>query len=148
MSWNSLNNEDVLAEFNPLEKAAFDDLQSPGGQSMLGGIVDNAVERVRAAIRAGGYSLGPESTLPDGVRGEAIAIVRWRFLLAIPKAEALQTKERQSMYEDALKLLDKIADGKFRTEDPPAPVDATSLAPAPQFTEKTRNWTAARQDGI
>ena len=123
MSWAVLNTEDVLSEFTLQEAAALRTLQGSGSGSGLPFtnidiIVARTIDDVRGYIIAGGYQVDPtfDNTLPLGLFQTAIAIARWRVLISTPLLKQLQTDDRKKAYEDALKKLTLIAEGKFAIE--------------------------------
>ncbi len=131
MSWAVLTTEDVLSEFTLQEAAALRTLQGSGSGSGLPFanidiIVVHAVDEIRGYISAGGYTLDPilDTTIPLGLFEDAIALARWRILIAVPMLKQLQTEERRLAYEAALKKLQLIADQKFVPESPT--IDTTS----------------------
>ncbi len=131
MSWAVLNTEDVLSEFTIQEAAALRTLQGSGSGSGLpfeniDEIVARVIDEVRGYIIAGGYAVDPiyDNTLPLGLFEDAIAIARWRVLIATPLLKQLQTEDRKKAYDDALRKLALIAEQKFLPE--PIPDDTTN----------------------
>ena len=115
MAWTTLTTDELLQEFNAREQAALDAIK---GDAALAGILDRAVAEFRSAITAGGYTVGDEGTLPDGLKSLCIALARWRFLVSVGKNEALQTKERKDAHDRALTILDKIVAQDYAVESP------------------------------
>lgn len=144
MSWNTLSAAQVAAQLTAAEKAAVD---TASGASPLAGITSNSVAEVRGYIRAGGYTLGTGDTVPDALRHAAIIVSIWRFLITLPNAEKLQTKQRETEYERAVKLLERVADGEFDLEEPAAADDEDVVTASPRMTDKTRELTRDEQDG-
>ncbi len=126
MSWEQLNTEDVLSEFTMSEASALRTLQGSGSGSGLpflnmDEITGRVIDEVRGYIQAGGYALDVISnTIPLGLFEDAIAICRWRYLIATPLLKQLQTEERKLAFEAALAKLLAIAHQEFFVE-PPAP---------------------------
>jgi hypothetical protein len=120
MSWaTALSESDVLAEFTAQEAALITKLQ--GGTDNLAILVSRAIAEVRDAIRAGGYDLDADGTLPLGLHSDCIAIARWRFLLSLPDAaKPFQTEGRKAAFEEAQKKLGKISNQEWAVE-PPSP---------------------------
>ena len=118
MSWPSApTSSDLASEFTPDEIALVTELQ--GGTSNLAVVVSRAIAEVRDAIRAGGYDLDAEGTLPLGLHSDCIAIARWRYLISLPNAaKELQTDARKSAYEEAQKKLGKISNQEWAVEPP------------------------------
>src|SRR5579862_7631761 len=106
MSWNALTDLDVIAEaFNPTEQNSLRALQSADN---LAAIVQSVVNSVRGHIIAGGNQLGPDGTIPDQLRPEAVALVRWQWLTSFPQLQKLQTPGRKAESDDAKSVLKEI----------------------------------------
>ncbi len=131
MSWEVLTTEDVLVEFTVAEATSLRNLQGSGSGSgapfyNIDAIVVNVIDEVRGYITSGGYAVDAifDNTIPTGLFNDAIAIARWRVLIAVPMLKQLQTEERKLAYEAALKKLQLIAEQKFVPEPPiPDPVN-------------------------
>lgn len=162
MAWEQLVTEDVLSEFTVAEAAAIRTLQGSGSGSGLpfvniDDIVGRVIDEVRGYIEAGAYELDAISnTIPLSLFEDAIAIARWRLLIATPGLKQLQTDERQKAFEDALAKLAMIAQGKFAVEPPvPSTIPRTGIwnsenklvmrthpvpRPGAQFTPQTNTY--------
>jgi hypothetical protein len=77
-----------------------------------------------AQILVGGNQIGQAGTVPDQIRGDAIAIVRWRWFCSLPKTD-LQSQFRKDQYESAQKHIEKIREGKEKVEIPSNPQNVT-----------------------
>jgi hypothetical protein len=117
MAWTTLTTDEVLQEFTQHEQSALAQIKG-GSSDALAGILDRVVSEFRGAIRAGGHTLGDEGTLPDSLRGHAVAVARWRYLTSIGKAEALQTDARKAANTRAETILDKLALQELPVEPP------------------------------
>ncbi len=131
MSWAVLNTEDVLSEFTLQEASALRNLQGSGSGSgapflNIDIIVSHVIDAVRGFIIAGGYAVDPafDNTLPLTLFQDAIAIARWRVLIATPLLKQLQTEDRRLACKEALAKLELIAQQKFAPE--PIPGDTTN----------------------
>jgi len=138
MSWEILTTEDVLSEFTLSEAAAIRQLQGSGTGSGLpfaniDEIVVHAVDEVRGFIIAGGYAVDLilDTTIPIGLFEDAIAIARWRLLIATPSFRQLQTEERRLAFDEAMKKMFLIAAQEFFIEPP-----------IPEVNPRTGNWNA------
>jgi hypothetical protein len=126
MAWIAFLTSHVLSEFTPNEAASIRNLQGSGsgpGYVNIDVITARTVDEVRGFILAGDYAIDDtnNNTLPKGLFADAIAIARWRTLIAAPQLKQLQTAERQKAYEDALAKMNKIADQQFNVEPPIPP---------------------------
>ena len=142
MSWEIFTTEDAISQFTQAETAAIRTLQGSGSGWGSGSgeqyanvdiIVANVIDEVRGYIIAGDYAvdLTDDRTLPIALFDDAIAIARWRLLIATPSFRQLQTEERRLAYEEALKKLMLIAQQKFTVEPP-----------IPEVNPRTGNWNS------
>ena len=147
MPWSTIATSDVLEEFTPQEQAALQTIQN--GTSQLGGILAKAVASARGSIQAGGNDLDAAGTLPDQIIPQVVAIIRWRWLVSLPKLKPLQTEERRDAYNDGLKALDKIASGHPKVERPANAIATTGeIVTLPSVGEKHRRFKHRQEDGI
>lgn len=109
MSWTTIHHDEVLQEFTPQEQLSINAVQ--GANIQLGKILGRVVNAWRGAISLN-QALGAFNTIPADVREDVIAETRWRWLISLPQLKALQTKERQGLYEDALAHLKEIRGGQ------------------------------------
>jgi hypothetical protein len=119
MGWNAITEQDVIPD-GWAEKQIIDDLNVGDA---LGGVIENVIGEVRGYVMAGNYPLGPDGTIPDALRSDAIAIARWRFFLTIPKNEQLQSSERKDDFNRAMEKLKLVAQQKFAVEVTIPPVN-------------------------
>ena len=132
MPWNNLTTAEVLEEFTPSEQATLQGIQGATGN--LANILLRAIQSARGAISAGGYELGEGTTIPDQLRGEVIAIARWRWLISFPQLKSMQTAERKAANDEAVKKLDAAANQEFNVESP-----STTTA------SSSGNWNSERK---
>jgi len=118
MAWKTITAEDVLSEFTPQEQATLKGIQ--GATEQLPGIVGRVINAARGAIRAGGYALGDEGTAPEQFESDVVAIARWRWLIAFPQLQRLQTPERQAAHDLGQRRLDQVALQRLGAEPPVA----------------------------
>ena len=120
MPWNTIADTDVLNEFTPQEKAALNGIQ--GGTANLATVLAAVVLQLRGSIAAGGYTLDPASavSIPDQLRGDVIALARWRWLVSLPQLKNLQTDARKTAAADAEKKFNEVANQKLNIESPVA----------------------------
>lgn len=153
MTWLLLSTEDVLDGFTPVEQQLLERIQD--STARLANHTARAAAEFRQAISDAGTSLGSTSDgyLPPGFTAHAAALARWRWLISLPQAKALQTPERKEAAEKADTLIADIASGKR----PVAAPDATTGGVAgPSFGERggsatndppAREFTRTNQDG-
>lgn len=131
MSWQIFTTEDAISQFTQAETAAIRSLQGSGSGWGSGSgtqyanvdiIVARVIDEVRGYIISGDYAVDEtnDKTLPIGLFDDAIAIARWRLLIATPSFRQLQTEERKLAFDKAMEKLQKISDHLFMVE-PPTP---------------------------
>jgi hypothetical protein len=125
MAWAAVSTDHVLEEFTPAERAALRNIQE--AEDHLPAILSRVVALARGNIRASGNSLDVAGTVPEQVALDVIAIARWRWLVAMPQARAMQTEGRKAAHDDAMRRMEEIARGDYPVE-PAADVDDTNQA--------------------
>ncbi|HUD46104.1 MAG TPA: hypothetical protein VMR33_04705 [Candidatus Baltobacteraceae bacterium] len=118
MPWNTLATTDVTAEILPDEVAALNTVQ--GSTSILAGILANVIAEVQSSILVGGNQIGQSGTVPDQIREDVIAMVRWRWFASLPKTD-LQSDFRRQQYDEAVKRMGSIRKGSEKVEIPLEP---------------------------
>lgn len=135
--WSEVTTADVMQEFNEREITLINSVRGASvatgtaGDSLTG-ILERTVSRVRGAVFAGGTELGDAGTIPDSLKGDAIAIARWRFLVSIAQLKPLQTADRKEECERAEKRLERVESGDLKIQGPSGAGAGTSLA-GPSF---------------
>jgi hypothetical protein len=130
MPWNTLQVTDVTAEILPDEVTMLNSIQGSGG--ILSALLSTVVAELQAQILVGGNQIGQAGTIPDQIRGDAIAIARWRWFCSLPKTD-LQSEFRRQQYAGAMKRLERIREGKEKVEIPSSPQAVTG----PSFRVET-----------
>jgi hypothetical protein len=115
MPWNPLATTDVQAEILPDEITMLNTIQ--GSSAILAALLGTVLAELQAQILVGGNQIGASGTIPDQIRGDAIAIVRWRWFCSLPKTD-LQSEFRRQQYNEAMKRLEKIREGQEKVEIP------------------------------
>jgi len=115
--WTALTSADVRAQLSEAEAAAVEAVLA--GTNKLDGLVAKVIAQIREDILAGDYPLHAAATyIPGGLVNDAVAIARWKLLLALPGYEDLQSKVRENEYKEAMAKLRTIAAGKRKVEPP------------------------------
>ncbi len=126
--------DEVLQEFNPKEQELIAGIQNAADN--LTPILGRAVDRALGAVRAGGYALGPDGTVPDQLKDSIIAIARWRWLISLPQVtDSLQNPNRKAAYDEAIKRLEDIANQKENIEPPD---DPSGVAPGGNWNSENK----------
>ena len=112
--WIPLTTTDVLAQFNDSETAAYDAAKGDPGSTSLPAIITLVINQIFQACDDGGRLVDnvDAGTIPPGEKNRAIALARWKYLLALPTGKALQTEERKKAHDDAEAYFLQIAQRK------------------------------------
>ncbi len=130
MPWNTLTAADVTAEILPDEVTMLNTIQ--GSMTILSTILSTVTAEILAGILVGGNQIGQPGTVPDQIRSDAIALARWKWFCSLPKTD-LQSDFRRAQYEEAVKRMEKIREGREKVEIPANPQTATG----PSFRVET-----------
>lgn len=94
--WSALTEQDVLNQFNDSEQAAYDSARGDAAGASLPDIIGKVMDQITDAYFNAGRlidattGLVPASgTIPAGEKNRAIAIARWKYLVALPTGKAL-----------------------------------------------------------
>jgi phage gp36-like protein len=149
MAWISITTSDVQTRLTGPELSATQQVALASGQTNpLPEIIEQVVDEIRGYIAAyGGNTLGSGTTIPQKLLGAALAMIRYRLATRLP-VRSLLTQERVDENREAIRLLERVADGGFRIEEPTEADTETHAAPSPQIEAPDRNFSATGQDGV
>lgn len=149
MPWQIITETDVRDRLSGPELTAYKSAALATGQSNpLPGIIVQTVDEVRGYIAAAGtVALGEGSTVPSKLVSATVAIVRWRLITRLPINSAALLETRKQEHQDALRLLEQTATGKFLVEEPTTAAAEQISVPGPRWSARTRQFTRATQDG-
>lgn len=150
MAWVEITEADVRAKLSDAEIARYRQQTTAAGRvDTLPALIAEVVNEARGYVGASGrYVLGQGTTIPSKLVGACVAIIRYRFLNAMPGQTV--SEDRKTEYEDAKELLSSsVATGKFGLEEP---MVATSEGPVsalgPSMRSRSREFTRTNQDGV
>jgi len=107
------------------------------GRDDLPDICSEVRAQIRQAYEFSERDLGPDGQIPEGLKGRAIAIALWRFVSeGVAKNEAVQTKQREAAYREALDYLEKLAQAKI------------GRVSAPSVAERQHRFGPKHEEGI
>lgn len=150
MPWTTINSDDVLDEFTPIEEAALKNIQ--GTADNLDNIIARVLRKFRSMINAGGNQLDQTGiTIPDGLVEDAIAMARWKWITSFPALKFMATDARKAANDSAMDRLKDIASQKPDRErtELPAVVDTTPVPLIqPSISPRPRRFGQPHEDGI
>ncbi len=118
--WMQLDPDDMLNALTQPERDLFGvGASATGMPDRLAQIISWVVSLVRgkvAAFAENRVGMGPDLTIPEELYGDAIEIVRYKFLTSFPQAKLFIDDARMQSYKDAIKHLDDAATGKLFIE--------------------------------
>jgi len=148
MAWQTIAAEDLQEKMTGAEVGALQTAALASGQSdPIPNIITRVIDEVRGYIAAGGYALEDGSFIPSKLVDATLTIVGWRAALRL-NVKVLLSDARRAEYEQALRLLARVGDGKFAIEEPTIEDDESLGAPSPSFNDKTLTRQPSNQDGI
>jgi phage gp36-like protein len=149
MAWQSVTTAEIKTRLTGAEVTALQTAALASGQTdPLPDIVTQVVGEVRGYVAAGGYTLGTGETVPSTLYSATLAIIRYRIATRLP-VKAILTQDRKDENDAAIRLLERVADGKFAVEEPTTASEETLGSPSPSFvTGKTLTMQRDDQDGI
>ena len=118
--WSALTTTEVLAQFNDSETTAYDTSKGDSTQASLTDIITKVSDQIVQAYADAGRLIDPvtglspaNGTIPPGEKNRAIALVRWKYLLAIPTGKSL-AENRAEEAKKAEEYLLLVAQRKFK----------------------------------
>lgn len=105
-NWVELVDTDVLSATHP-ERLTVASIKRGDD---LTDICAQVVVMVRQAYILSNRDLGPDGTIPEGLKDRAVSIALWRFITTgVPALPKIQTRERQEAAKEARAFLDSIS---------------------------------------
>lgn len=150
MSWITLAESDVQARLAGAELTALKTAALASGQTNpLTPIIAQVIQEVRGYVAAcGNNRLGEGSTIPQELENDALAIIRYRLATRLP-VSSLLNDARKEEYRDALRKLERVADCRFRIEQPAVVSDQVIAGPAIEVAgSTTRKATREKLTGL
>jgi hypothetical protein len=148
--WRTPTTDDFRDAILEDELAAWQEASVADGKDVTAKAITNAVSVFRAALRSGYKGvIGIAGTLPEDLIPEAMHIAVFYFLAGRGGADV--SKGRETLYADAIRKSNRIADGSFAYTDPDDAEDEAAVSdsfPKPAFRPKTLSLSRANQAGI
>lgn len=117
--WQTVQPSALQATLSAPELAAFKTVALEDGQAEpLQEIIDQTVEEVRGYISAGSFALGAAGTVPFKLMRSTLCVIRYRLITRLPIRSPELLEQRRREFEDAQRLFERVAEGKFQIEEP------------------------------
>ena len=133
MPWNTISIADITAELLLSEVTALETIQ--GGNDVLGAVLTRVIAELQARILAAGNQIDQPGTMPDQLRGAAIAIARWEWFNSLPKTD-LQSQFRKDANDTGQKRFDQLMEKGYKVELPTNPQNIAGPANRVQVTRR------------
>ena len=140
MHWVTLSEEIITEAFHNEEAEVIQQGRDSAPTDPVPGILAGLAARIRAAVLACGRVRlqGGELSIPQALRGEATAILRFKLLVRF----ALNVSEdRRLEAQDAEKRLDAIARGEL-------PLAEDVVHHLPTYKGRKQRWQSPRRGGV
>lgn len=130
MAWRIITEEDLAATISQKEIDAFRRDASTSGADAVGQLLKRTAGFVRIYLRSNSAVRlsSNEDEIPEGLISPACAIAAYDVLKRLPLKVG---EDRKAARDDALALLDKIADGRVNVESPDEETASTTVASTP-----------------
>ena len=148
MAWISITEDDVLTRVSGPEAQAYRTAAKASGQEdPLPEVIAAVVDEVRGYVSAcRENSLGADGKIPPRLKHTALAMIRWRLINRLPiRSEALLDTRRHDN-DEAIRLLQRVAECKYRVEDPDTGESTQILKPT--ISGRKRKFGRDNQRGI
>lgn len=150
MPWITLSTDDLDRSLSGPEKAALRTVAVEGSADPLETIIAEVIAEVRGYVAANGANtLGSGATIPDKLKSAALARIRFEAFSRLPVGRNLLTEDRVNANRDAVRLLERCADGKFAIDEPTEASTESISGASPRFGDgRNVEWTRTNQDGL
>ncbi len=113
--WTTLTEAEVLNQFNDSEQSAYDTAKGDSSGVALPDIIQKVADQIWLAYSQGGRLVDTQGagTIPAGEKNRAIALIRFKYLGALPTGKSL-ADTRQTEAKNAEDYLLKIATREFK----------------------------------
>lgn len=145
MAWAAITEADVLTVMAGPELEAIRAAALKSGQvDPLAPTISDVTDLARGYI-AVHNTLGPDGTIPSKLMTACLDIVASRIPQRVghDPSEGRKTKEKE-----AIRLLERVSDGRFRVEEPATASEESTGNVTPVISAPTRRFTRETQDGI
>jgi len=146
MSWITITETDLKTRIDPSELAAYRAAATDGGQAdPVTGLIASVTDLVRgyAGVR---YALGAGNTIPERLLDTTLSIIRYRIITRIPGL--VVDEHRTKEYDDAIKLLERVAKGDFALEEPETADTETTGGATPSIFVRRRKFSRNDEAGL
>ncbi len=132
MSWTLITESDVKAALNNAELEKYRSIIEDGQADPLQPIIDMVTEEVRGYVRTR-YIVG-DAGIPVALKRSALDIIVYELAKRVVTGSDGQ---RKNAADDAVTLLQRVADGKHGIPLPTVPTDEQTAAPSPKWTRRS-----------
>ncbi len=151
-NWRAITVADIKGQLSAREfTAVYQNGTEPGDTDPTTGIITSVVDFVRGAIASHRPNiLGAVSTVPETLVDPTVAIIVWR-LMARSGGQVIdgEANPRRDGYKDAMRLMERIAEGKLKVIAPDSGAIASTLPDVPVVYDyfTTDKWDRESQEG-
>ena len=150
MAWRAVTEDDLLTRMSGDELAALRESSLGTGQSdPVSEHIDQVTEMVRGYIAAhSANTLGESGTLPERLIRPACDILVMDVSTRSGGILIDISDTRKTAHDNAVRLLEQVAQGNYAVEQPETAGDDSEAAPSPSLYDRTRNFERTDQEGI
>lgn len=151
-NWRAIVTADIKTQLSAREyTAVYQNGTEPGDTDPTAAIITAAVDMVRGAIASHRPNiLGAAATVPETLIDPTVAIIVWR-LMGRSGGQVIdgEANPRRDAYKDAMRMLERIAEGKLKVLEPDSGAIASQLPDVPVIYDyfTTDKWDRDSQEG-
>lgn len=150
MAWRAPTTADFEAAILQDERLAWSSASADPSADTVAKAIADAMGRFRSALRAGYKgTIGIAGTLPADLIPSAMHVAVYYFLGG--RGGATVGEDRRQLYKDAIRMAERIEDGRLAYTDPDdaeAVAAPSQAAASPVFRPRTRSLTRATEEGL
>jgi len=141
MAWRKLTVEDLLARMTEAELSAV--------SGVLDATLTTVTDMVRGYVASAGVEMDTEAdTLPERLIGSAASVVLVDAYISLGGTLTDRNGHRKDAKENAIKLFEDVARGKFSVEDPETGTESLSKAGVTIVNSKTPRVSRSNLKGM
>ncbi|MBN1671206.1 MAG: hypothetical protein JXR37_09250 [Kiritimatiellae bacterium] len=149
MSWLAITEELLKKHFSSTELETYRAAAVADGETdPIAQVISNITNRVRASVASCPQNVvdSDSTTIPDELLGAACDLIAWEIMKRPGGVMMDPEGARELAYKEALKLLTRVEDCRFRIENP-VTGDASGVA-VQEVNSETRTATRSSMDGL
>lgn len=144
-AWITLDKSYLLSRLLNAEVVALSNLKESTQEDPVEKAIEVMCQEIYGSLSAGGYTVPEYAAVPKELERTALALIAWDALARVPGAAMLQTDARKDARDEARKILERVAAGKFKvtpldTEEQATEQPTGNVSPTFTGRKKRDRW--------